>query len=327
FVTNKKRATTTFLKSMIERKSSCYIVYPLFGFNGNLLVNREEAINSINLNIEVAQRGVKIYRIFIVDSLDDVDSFVIKTVKRMEEVGVDIRFAIKKDIETLVTSYDFAFPVEKDVVLHKERSEKNNDFSINPDEGTIMIYVNNYRLIKEKSLKLDKVLELKNQRSHEAYIPKENFLFSQDNRVLQKLLKDDGLWYFYSYPSNNNMEEKVWIIQTQFFENFTLIDAYRNKGQLFIGTNQSIVIKEGDNSKNMTAILFDNSKISYDILPFARISKSNGAEEQIFNFGFFSRKEFSEDEAVEILGDIDKLQLKIDYSFVQRVNGWIGKSS
>jgi len=157
FVSNKKRATSIFLKSMLERKSSCYIVYPLFGFNGNLFVNTEEVINSINLNIEVAQRGVKIYRIFIVDSLDEIDGFVINTVRKMEEVGIDIRFAIKKDIETLVTSYDFAFPVEKDVVLHKERSKKNNDFSINPDESTIMMYVNNYRLIKEQSLNFEEL--------------------------------------------------------------------------------------------------------------------------------------------------------------------------
>jgi len=261
-----------------------------------------------------------------IESIEEIDEFGLKSINKMERAGIDIRFVFKQDIETKVTSYDFAFPIEKDIVLHKERTRKISDFfSINPDETTITMYANIYREIKSHSHKLEKILELKNQNSHKSYMPKENFLFSQDNRVLQKLLKDDGLWYFYSYPSNPNIKEKVWIIQTQFFENFTLIDAYRNRGQLFIGTRQSIAIKEGNNSKNITAIVFDNSKISYGVLPFARISKSNGIEEQMLNFGFFAQREFNQEEAIEILGNIKKMQLKIDYEFVKEVNRWIGK--
>jgi hypothetical protein len=326
FVESRKRATAIFLKSMVARESSCYIVHPLFDSISNFIADNERAIASVDLNIKVAQQGVKIYRIFIIESIEEIDEFGLKSINKMERAGIDIRFVFKQDIETKVTSYDFAFPIEKDIVLHKERTRKTSDFfSINPDETTITMYANIYREIKSHSHKLEKILELKNQNSHKSYMPKENFLFSQDNRVLQKLLKDDGLWYFYSYPSNPNIKEKVWIIQTQFFENFTLIDAYRNRGQLFIGTRQSIAIKEGNNSKNITAIIFDNSKISYGVLPFARISKSNGIEEQMLNFGFFAQRELNQEEAIEILGNIKKMQLKIDYEFVKEVNCWIGK--
>ena len=321
FVESRKRATAVFLKSMVARESSCYIVHPLFDKISNFIADNDRAIASVDLNIKVAQKGVKINRIFVIESVDELDSFGIASIKRMLDVGIGIKFVFREDIETKVSSYDFAFPIEKDIVLHKERSSKVSDlYSVNLDKTTIIMYANLYREIEKRSYGLEKILELKEQNTYEEYIPKENFLFSQNNVILQKLLKDDGLWYFYSYPSNQNIEEKVWIIETQFYENFTLIDSYRNRGQFFIGTHQTIVIKEGENSKNMTTIVFDNSKIAYDILPFARISKSNRIEEQIFNFGFFSRKEFSEDEATEILGDIEKVQLKIDYSFVQRVH-------
>lgn len=322
FVENRKRATATFLNCMIHRKSSCYIVHPLFESESNFLTNTEKAIDSVNFNIDVANKGVLIHRVFVVDSFNQLNKFMLDSINKLTTAGLEIHIVLKKDIENLVTSYDFAFPIEKDIVLHRERTRKVNNFSINPDESTIELYSNTYRLIKEKSFTMEEVLTIKKESNYESYMPKEKFLFSKNHQVLKNLLKHDGIWYFYSYPSSQNIEEKVWIIQTQFFENYTLIDAYRNKGEFFIGTHQSIVIKEGNNSKTMTAIVFDNSKLSYGTLPFAHISKSNGLQEEIFNFGFLSYKEFTETEALKILGDIKTQQLKIDYKFLNRVNGF-----
>jgi hypothetical protein len=169
FVESRKRATAIFLKSMVARKSSCYIIHPLFDSISNFIANNEKAIASVNLNIKVAQQGVKIYRIFIIESIDEIDEFGLKSINKMEKAGIDIQFVFKQDIETKVTSYDFAFPIEKDIVLHKERTRKTSDFfSINPDETTIIMYANIYREIKSHSYKLEKILELKNQNSHKS---------------------------------------------------------------------------------------------------------------------------------------------------------------
>jgi len=157
----------------------------------------------------------------------------------------------------------------------------------------------------------------------DRYKQKQKTIFYQNRDILNKLTeKNDGIWYFYSYPSTISLGH-IWITKTQFFSDFTVVDEHNNSGELMIGQNQSIILKESNNSKNITAIIFDNIKITYNILPFSRISKSNAINEEMFNFGFFSQTKFPENEAMEILGNKPELQLKIDYEFIKRVNSYI----
>ena len=144
-------------------------------------------------------------------------------------------------------------------------------------------------------------------------------VFEKDYEILQKII---GTWYLYSYSSNKNSLE-IWETETTVYEDFSVQDIHNNRGKLYIGKNQSIIIKESNNSKNLTSITFDNNRITYEKFAFSRVSKSNGLNKELFNFGFFSKNKVDLDEAQEVLGKIEKAQLQMDYEMLERINFFI----
>lgn len=146
-----------------------------------------------------------------------------------------------------------------------------------------------------------------------------NAMFQNNYELLNKLL---GTWYVYSYPSNPQLAD-VWITETKFYENFHVEDMHKNSGKLYIGKKQSIILKESNNSKNITSITFDNDRITYENFPFSRVSKSNALNKELFNFGFFSRRKMTKDEARKILGNINEVQVQMNYDFLERINACI----
>ena len=144
-------------------------------------------------------------------------------------------------------------------------------------------------------------------------------IFTEDHTILQKLL---GTWYLYSYPSNQNLSE-VWSTETYIYDDFSVEDVHKNRGLLHIGKNQSLIIKESHNSKNITTTIFDNARITYGNFPFSRIAKSNSFNREILSFGFFSKRKIDKQEAQEILGEIKNVQLQMDYNLIERISSSI----
>jgi len=144
-------------------------------------------------------------------------------------------------------------------------------------------------------------------------------MFKPNHQLLDKLL---GKWYLYSYPSNLNISD-VWSTETHIYEDSTVFDKHKNKGFLHIGEKQSVILKESHNSKNVTTTVFDNDRVTYENFPFSRIAKSNNFNREILSFGFFSRRDIAKSEAKEILGEIKKVQLQMDYSVIERISGLI----
>ena len=151
------------------------------------------------------------------------------------------------------------------------------------------------------------------------HISNTTIMFNNDYKLLSKLL---GTWYVYSYTSNHNLLD-IWITETKIYENFQVEDMHKNLGKLYIGKNQSIILKESHNSKNITSITFDNDRITYGVFPFSRVSKSNSLNKELFNFGFFSRKKISKEEAKKILGNVDEVQVQMNYALLERINTFI----
>lgn len=145
---------------------------------------------------------------------------------------------------------------------------------------------------------------------------KRDDIFFKDYELLNKL---QGKWYLYSYPSNLGFAD-VWETETTIYDDFSVEDMHQNRGKLLIGRNQSIILKESHNSKNITSITFDNSRVTYGKFAFSRVSKSNLLNKELFNFGFFSREKLTLDRAKEILGDRSEVQLQIKEKFLERIN-------
>lgn len=160
----------------------------------------------------------------------------------------------------------------------------------------------------EKINTTDKIQNLLN------YTKKSSTIFTNSQVMLDKLL---GKWYFYSYSSQNT--ENIWETETTIYSDSTVEDKHKNRGKLFIGQNQSVILKETNNAKNLNTITFDNNRVGYDTFPFSRISKMNALNSELLTFGFCSRKKVEYEEAKNILGDYDKVQLKMDYTMLERL--------
>ncbi|CAA6800067.1 MAG: Unknown protein [uncultured Sulfurovum sp.] len=142
-----------------------------------------------------------------------------------------------------------------------------------------------------------------------------------NNKQLFKNLK--GVWYAYLYPSNPSSAketEGIWIVETTINDDYTVVDYWGNSGYLKIGKNQSLIIKEPYENNDLTVIRFSNRHVSFEHFRFTIVSNQNGTINEMVNFGFYSRKKYSPQEAKEILGDIEKVQLKLDLGFDGRLN-------
>ncbi len=146
-----------------------------------------------------------------------------------------------------------------------------------------------------------------------------NSVFKKNHELIQKLI---GKWYLYSYPSNPKVSE-VWKTEIYIYDDLSVLDAHRNRGKIYMGEKQSLIIKQSHNSKNLTITAFDNDRVTYENFPFSRIAKSNSVNREILSFGFFSRDKIDKKEAKEILGELSLVQLQIDYDFIDRISGVI----
>jgi len=143
-------------------------------------------------------------------------------------------------------------------------------------------------------------------------------LFKKNKQLLKNI---QGDWYAYFYPSNRFAN--IYKIKTTINEDGTVVDENNNWGKLFMGTNQSIIIKEAINSKNLVTITFDNHQVAYEMFHFSLVSKRNHNNLEMFNYGFFSRYEIEAEMIKDILGEKAKVQLKMECDFAERISEYV----
>ena len=152
----------------------------------------------------------------------------------------------------------------------------------------------------------------------EAQQKKIKKLFKEDKKLLQDI---QGVWYAYFYPSNKFSD--IYRIKTTINPDGTVMDQNNNWGKLLMGTNQSLIVKEASNSKNLVTIVFDNHKVAYGMFHFSLVSKRNHIPREMFNFGFFSRQEIETEKVKEILGEKEKIQLKMLCEFEEGIAEYV----
>jgi len=170
--------------------------------------------------------------------------------------------------------------------------------------------------------KLDRLIQKhkKNMLNQNADSQLSNYsrkVFPENEKLFNKL---KGVWYGYVYPSNpNSAEHGIWVVETTINADHSVVDYWGNKGYLKIGKNESLIIKESYDHDDLTVIRFSNRQVPSQHFHFVIISNQNHTLNEMVNFGFFSRKQYTPDEAKEILGDMESKQLKLDLEFNERL--------
>jgi hypothetical protein len=142
-------------------------------------------------------------------------------------------------------------------------------------------------------------------------------VFPNNEKVFNNL---KGVWYGYVYPSNPaSSKDGIWVVETTINDDYSVVDYWGNRGYLKIGKNESLIIKESYDHDDLTIIRFSNRQVPSKHFHFVIISNQNHTLNEMVNFGFFSRKQYTPDEAKEILGDMESKQLKLDLEFNERL--------
>lgn len=179
----------------------------------------------------------------------------------------------------------------------------------------------------EHTLPLDKQKIDQQIEAYRASLKQETLFFDEEDTIFpnnqQLFNRLKGVWYAYLYPSNPSSAQKtegIWIVETTIQDDYSVVDWWGNRGYLKIGKNQSLIIKEPYENEDLTVIRFSNRHVSFEHFRFTIVSNQNGTIHEMVNFGFYSRKKYSPQEAKEILGDVDKVQLKLDLDFDARLS-------
>jgi len=147
-----------------------------------------------------------------------------------------------------------------------------------------------------------------------------NKLFTKNLRVWKKL---EGDWYAYLYSSEVfNKDQYIHQVKTTFYGDYQVIDEFDNEGKLFMGENQSLIIKKTPNEKNFSIIVFNHTHVTYKTFRFTIFSIQNGTGsggEEMINWGFYTKNRVSLQEVENILGKKDNVQIKLDLNFAKRV--------
>jgi len=218
--------------------------------------------------------------------------------------------------------------IDKEIECYK--NEKNSLKKKAKVEKEILKILEEYQLIPEEIFnkklehkdELDSIIKKYKERlciktSSQPYHNFSHKVFPNNEKVFNKL---KGVWYGYVYPSNPaSSKDGIWEVETTIHDDYSVVDYWGNAGYLKIGKNESLIIKESYDHDDLTIIRFSNRQVPSELFRFVVISNQNHTLNEMVNFGFFSRKQYSPDEAKEILGDIKSKQLKLDLEFHERL--------
>jgi len=201
---NQRLMTKRFLEIIAKRQGAeCNIVYPTYEKELSLFDEHDKSAKEyVELNLDLAQREdnpVRMNRIFIVESRDKMSEYCIEILKQFVEVGINVKLALKSDVERLrLSSYDLIYDIERDenqkqhprnYAMYRNDIEKKAIFKITQTKSKIKEMHHNFQKIDGVSVDFKTFMEQKEQKvKHNISI--------QKNETYKKLI---GSWYLYFY--------------------------------------------------------------------------------------------------------------------------------
>jgi hypothetical protein len=323
YIHNIRRASKVFLESLLCKKTVCYIVSP---FTENLsLLNEDDpkSEKSLNINIKVAEKGLKIYRIFVIDNDFKMTNFIRTGLVKMVNSGISIRMVKKSDIKSIVgTSYDFIYTndknmVNKNIAIYQKLKERSYLFYVTKEKNIIEDLHIDYKKIRARSYKIDDFL-------------KQEYQFNQT--ILDKL---NGEFFHYAYGSKEGKENG----KNHFWNNRKIVIDKGNNAQLFqdkkllatgrvvIEEKQTTILMMDKNTKNSISISFDNIDTNYEIFKVIKIDKQFMEDEDMISVGLFSREKLDDSVAQNLLGDEEKIVFKVPSNIKKSIAQYCSKKN
>ncbi len=318
FLSDRKRVYLEFLrflKNYFEKEA--YIVLPIYKKDENIFLYESMGKQSIKeLIIALAKEGVKFKIIFVIQKNENLyyEDFIM-ILNHLHEVGVDIKFIYQKQIINSGYSEDFFYAQSQKYVITKESIYQNKNFTIVQNKQRIRGYVATFQKIYEQSFSYS---DLKNK----------SYPYTMENPLLERLV---GVWYCYFYGSFETKPQQLILWESQLdidcTFNVSQVIANRDKiyGKLSIYERQAVIELLNQNTKNNAFIHLNNRAIKR-ITPIVLYAKQYQKDDDMISIGIMSRDKIDKQTAKTILGNPQKLLLKVEQSLQNRIDEYILKN-
>jgi hypothetical protein len=314
FLRDRKRICLEFIRFLdAHPNESVKMVLPLSSDEDNIFTVKVPGKKSLKtLFSELACKGMQIEMVFIVEKPSDYQTPQIKEVfKELSQAGVAIYFAAKKSIENQVSSYDFCYTKNGTDAIYRSHRRYKEMFTITQNREQIKNLMIDFERIKTQSYTLEE-------------IAKENCVVGVENSVLQKLV---GKWYLYFYGSYpyHDATPQFWQIPIEIKADHVIEidkDGSMQRGTVTIYPKQTLLSLVSIQTENTHHIVLNNSKIS-DIIIVMIYSKQKQKDLDMAMIGIASRKILKKEDAMKLLGDPEKVVLKVDPMMQNKIDDFI----
>lgn len=270
-------------------------------------------IRYIQLHIELVKKGLKVNRIYILNSISEINNDFKENIQIFIKHNINVRFVLKSDLEKLnLISYNFTYDGLKELAIYKNMYEKRAILKVTKDINIIETLDYNYKKIYELSYGFDEFLKL----------PK---TMNQEEDEILKVLA--GEWYLYQYNSYDALQGKSKVVETnivisssndvkEIYSQTVIAKGYynlQNEYQVYIYLTHT-------KSKKTHLLILDRDNITHPIMKSITIGKYLGTSNNLADIGIFSKRRINHIDIEKTLGDVSKIVLIEDNQLTERIH-------
>ena len=312
YMYDQRSITKMFLINIAKAEyPECNISYPTFEKELSLFDEKDKsAIKYLELNINLSKNGLKMNRILIVKDYSTMTNYCIKSIKRLAKSGVNLKIALKDDVDKLeIVSYDFMYNVKKEFAMYKNSYDKRSIFKMTQNREKIEELYHQYQKLEDISYTIDDFFIKK------SYVKGDN--------VLEHLV---SRWYLYSYQVYKDLakEPKILniVLDINSKENINYIHKQEiiAKGIIDSSAKYQIFLRFTNlKSKRAYSIHIDKNIIHKDIFKVFMTYKYSSSLKNVSSLGILSRVKLDSSRVKKALGSIDKCLFIEDDDFNNRI--------
>lgn len=302
FLRDRKRVCLEFIRFLQSATiKKVMLSLPIFIKKDNIFfMETYEKKSMKTLFVELAQKGVVIEIVFVVQERDEYENRQIRGVlKELNAAGVKIYFVIKKEIEKSVSSYDFCCMKDGIDAIFKSKTRFKEMFTITRNREQIKNLMIDFQNIVKKSYNYEDVKSGK-------------FVIGIENPILKKLI---GKWYLYFYGSYTFQDGTpvFWDIEIEVRSDFTVVEFSKNNslgyGRVEVFKKMVLFSVVSAKTDNTFYMVVNTNKIS-DVISVMVYSKQDQKDIDMAMIGVASREKLMKEEAQNLLGESKNTVLK-----------------
>jgi len=310
YVNSRKRVLDILTKSYTyEQYGAIYMVMPIYQ-EDNIFEHQSSKSLILQQTLKTLSQHVQIEIIFVLKSCQTTLSYEFKSFLESINSSIHLYFVSKDQVEQEVNSIDFLFTDKQNFVVSKFLRVDTPVFNLFQDKTTIHEHEAMYRKVYNRSI------------TYKNFTKQQEQLCHPHNPIIKSLV---GKWYLYLYGTQKFWQDEI-IISMDGSVVLKSTNGLIEQGEIVHKTNQSIILLEDTKTKRLLSMTFDNYEYILNRAFLVKIiGKQFNSNLDIFTIGIMSRHTIEQENAQEILGNVDEARLIEEGTIQDRLNLYLSK--